>query len=362
MHACLISLGSTSSKMTYDAMKKYFDEVDSLSIKNIEVNIGGKGAQVLYQGEPLRDYDCVYAKGSFRYVSLLRSITAILSKKCYVPCDSASYSIGHDKLLTQLKLEEHNIPMPQTYLSSTDSSRQILEKITYPIVMKFPSGTQGKGVMFADSYSSASSMLDALSLLEQPFIIQEYIECDESDIRAIVVGGEVVASMKRKAERGEKRANIHAGGIGVPYELDNYAKRIAIKTAEATGAQICGVDILEGPKGPMVIEVNVSPGLQGITSVTGVDVADAIAKHLAEKTREFLSEGKVQENILDETGIGNGELIRELTTQLNFRADRILLPKIITDITGFDEFSEVCMRAKADHLEIERIQKKKQVE
>lgn len=362
MRACLISLGSVSSKMTYDAMKKYFDEVDSLNIKNIEVNIGGKGAQVLYQGEPLRNYDCVYAKGSFRYVALLRSITAILSTRCYVPCDSASYSIGHDKLLTQLKLQEHNIPMPQTYLSSADSSRRILERTTYPIVMKFPSGTQGKGVMFADSYSSASSMLDALSLLDQSFIIQEYVECDESDIRAIVVGNNVVAAMKRKAVRGEKRANIHAGGTGVPYELDNYAKRIAIKAAEATGAQICGVDILEGPKGPMVIEINVSPGLQGITSVTGIDVADAIAKHLAEKTREFLSDMEVKENVLDETGLGGDELIRELTTQLSFRADRILLPQAITDITGFDEFSEVRMHAKTNYLQIDKVERKKEVE
>ncbi len=362
MRACLISLGSTSSKMTYEAMKRYFDEVDSLSIKNIEVNIGGKGAQVLHQGEPLREYDCVYPKGSFRYVSLLRSITTTLSKRCYVPYQSASYSIGHDKLLTQLKLQEHNVPMPQTYLSSTDSSRQILEKITYPIVMKFPSGTQGKGVMFADSYSSASSMLDALSMLDQPFIIQEYVECDGSDIRAIVVGSNVVAAMKRKAEMGEKRANIHAGGIGVPCELDNYAKRIAIKAAEATGAEICGVDILEGPKGPMVIEINVSPGLQGITSVTGIDVADAIAKHLADKTHKFLSDGATQEKVLDEKGLGGDELIRELTTQLSFRAGRILLPQAITDITGFDEFSEVRMHAKTNYLQIDKVERKKEVE
>lgn len=348
--------------MTYEAMRKYFDEVDSLNLKNIEVNIGGKKAQVLHNGEPLRDYDCVYPKGSFRYVSLLRSITTILRKKSYVPYHSASYSIGHDKLLTQLKLQEHNVPMPQTYLSSTDASKQILEKITYPIVMKFPSGTQGKGVMFADSYSSASSMLDALSILDQPFIIQEYIECDNSDIRAIVVGGKVIAGMKRKAEKGEKRANIHAGGVGEMYELDNYSKRIAIKAAEATGSEICGVDILEGPRGPMVIEINVSPGLQGITNVTGVDVADAIAQHLAKRTREYLNDGKTQEKVLDDIGLGEQELTRELTTNMNFRADRILLPKVITEITGFDEFSEVRMKAKKGHLEIDRIEKKEQVE
>lgn len=305
MKAALISLGSESSRMTAEALKKYFDVVDHMNLKNIEINLG-KNPQVLHNGSPVTGYDCIYAKGSFRFVQILRAITSATNKEAYAPYKSWSYSIGHDKFLTHLQLQKHNVPMPNTYFASTESNtKDILEKISYPVVMKVPSGTQGKGVMFADSFSSASSMLDALSSLKVPFLIQEYVECNDTDIRAFVVGKEVVACMKRKAEKGEKRANIHVGGKGESYELDNYSKKIAVKAAEAVGAEICGVDILESVKGPVVIEVNVSPGLQGITEVTHVDVGDKIARYLAEKTEDFISKKKREDadNVMEDIGV-----------------------------------------------------------
>jgi ribosomal protein S6--L-glutamate ligase len=310
MKAALVSLGSESSQWTLKAMKAYFDEVDDLDLREIEVNLGTQGAEVLHKGDPIKEYDCIYAKGSFRFAALLNALTCCLRRKVYMPLQQQSFMLGHDKMLTHLALQEHNIPMPKTYISSTDASKVVLEKISYPIVMKFPHGTQGKGVMFADSYSSASSMLDALSSLKQTFLMQEYVECDETDIRALVIGGKVVASMKRKAVKGEKRANIHAGAVAEPYELDNYGKKIAIQTAQAVGADVCGVDMLESSRGPLVIEVNLSPGLQGITKTTGVDVADEIAKFLYDKTKEFksLEHDEKAKGILGELGInGVGE-------------------------------------------------------
>lgn len=310
MKIAIISLGSESSKMTATALTKYFDQVDHLNLKNIEINLG-KNPQVLHNGTPITGYDCVYAKGSFRFVQMLRAITTAMNDEAYIPYKPWSYTIGHDKFLTHLQMQKNNVPMPNTYFASTESNtKEILEKISYPVVLKLPSGTQGKGVMFADSFSSASSMLDALSSLKVPFLIQEYVECNETDIRAFVVGNEVVACMKRKAEKGEKRANIHAGGIGEHYELDNYSKKIAIKAAESIGAEICGVDILESVKGPVVIEVNVSPGLQGITDVTKVDVADKIAKYLADKTKEFMTTKKKEgvENVMDDLGVDKVEV------------------------------------------------------
>ena len=213
MKAAIISLGSKSSLMTAEAMQKYFTQVDMINLKEVEVSMG-KDAGVLYQGIPLPEYDCIYIKGSFRYANLLRSITSMLDKKvAYIPLPSAAFTIVHNKLLTHLALEQHGIPMPRTYIHpSLESAKKLLKKMNYPIIMKFPEGTQGKGVLFADSYSSASSMLDALGALNQPFIIQEYVESGGSDLRVIVIGDKAVAAMRRTASSEEKRANLHAGG------------------------------------------------------------------------------------------------------------------------------------------------------
>ncbi|MBI1970607.1 RimK family alpha-L-glutamate ligase [Candidatus Woesearchaeota archaeon] len=361
MKAAVISLGSISSQWKIAAMKNYFDIVDSLSVRNIEVNLGLSGGIVLHSGEQLKEYDCVYLKGSFRYAALLHSIATCLIGKTYLPIHPHAYILGHDKLLTQLKLQQANVPMPTTYIASIETSKEILQKITYPIVLKFPHGTQGKGVMFADSFSSASSMFDALSSIKQPFIIQEYVECNESDIRAIVVGDKVVASMKRKAVRGEKRANIHAGGRGESCQLDDYAKKIAVKAAQAVGAEISGVDILESTKGPLVIEVNVSPGIQGITSATNIDVADEIAKYLARKTKERQTtktnktnakSNNESENALLSLGIPDVGITKHIYTELDMKNKRIMLPSSVTELSKFTKGTDVTISARQGEIVI----------
>jgi len=349
MKAALISLGSKSSKWTVDAMRKYFDAVDDVNLKDIEVNLGVGKLNVLYNGQPLPKYDCIYAKGSFRYAPLLRSITRALSSTTYMPIKAETFTIGHDKLLTHLALQLYKTPMPTTYLaSSPEGAKKILEKVNYPIIMKFPQGTQGKGVMYADSFASASSMLDALSALRQPFLIQEYIETGGVDIRAIVVGDKVVASMKRKAVSGEERANIHAGGKGEACVLDSHSRKIAVDAAQSIGAGICAIDILEGSKGPLVIEANLSPGLQGITAATEVDVADKVAKFLYEKTKENSESGKkiTASKILEEVSRKPSGMIEEIITTLDFRGERILLPKLVTNLTKFDDKKEVTIKAR----------------
>lgn len=353
MKAALISLGSKSSEWTAKAMEKYFKEVEILNLKNIEVNLGAEG-EVLYKGEPIKEYDCIFAKGSFRYANLLQSITSLLYKTTYMPIQARAFTTAHNKLLTHLELQRNRIPTPKTYISPTlEAAKIILKKINYPIVMKFPAGTQGKGVMFADSYASASSLLDALGALKQPFIIQEYIESGNVDIRAFVVGDKVVASMIRKAETAERRSNIHAGGEGKPVELDRQGKKIAVATAKAIGAEICGVDLLEGPRGPLVLEANISPGLQGITAVTKIDVANKISKFLAEKTKEFVTVRKKvgAEKIVSER-IGKAES-KELITTLDFRGERLLLPEVVSKITGFNERDNYTIKAQKGKLSIE---------
>ncbi|MBD3309584.1 RimK family alpha-L-glutamate ligase, partial [Candidatus Woesearchaeota archaeon] len=321
--------------------------------------ISTKGLEVLYEGKPFTKFDCIYAKGSFRYANILGSLTKAYYNDCFMPIRNDAFTVGHNKILTHLQLQKYKIPMPTTYLSATpEAAKKILKKVNYPIVMKFPSGTQGKGVMFADSYASASSLLDALSALKQPFLIQEYVETGGVDIRAIVVGGKVVASMKRKAVIGEKRANIHAGGAGEVSELDKFTKKVAVDTCNILGANICAVDMLESTKGPVVIEINLSPGLQGITKATGVDIADKIAKYLFEQTRERVEGRKKQgtSEIFEELGIGEAvkepEKVREIISNLDFRGNRILLPEVVTNITGFNDKDEYVIRVDKGSLSI----------
>ena len=353
-------MGSKSSLMTLEAMKKYFDVVDDINIKNIEVTLGSKKLSILYNGKELNKYDCIYAKGSFRYAPLLRCITTAFYNTTYMPLKPNSFTLGHDKLLTHLALQYYKVPMPDTYvIASIDAAKKILEQIKYPIILKFPQGTQGKGVMFAESFAAASSMLDAIDNLKQPFLIQEYIETEGSDIRAFVIGDNVVAAYKRKAATGEKRANIHLGGKGEPIVLDAPTKKIAVDTAKSIGAEICAVDMLETVKGPRVLEANLSPGLQGITSFTKIDVADKIAKYLFEKTKEFIEKGKKTETtkLLGDLGVGNAGkegAEQQVITNLDIRSERILLPKIITSISKFDEKEDIVIKARKGKISLEK--------
>ena len=355
LRAALISLGSVSSRLQAKAMKNYFRTVDELSIKDIEVTLGDRNPEVLYKGKPLEEYDCVFIKGSFRYAALSKAITSLIGDDAYVPIDAEAFTIVHDKLLTQLKLEQSDVPMPKTYLAATpEAAKKILEGINYPIIMKFPQGTQGKGVMFAESFPAASSMLDALTALKQPFLIQEYIETEGADLRAIVVGDKIVAAMRRKAKSGEKRSNIHAGGTGEAVQLDAHTKKIAIEAAKVVGADICGVDILEGPKGPLVIELNISPGLQGISKATGIDIADKMARFLHKKAKEFssLKKGAAAKEIMQEiTPSGPG---KEIITALDFRGERILLPAVVTKETKFNEKDDLILRVEKGKLVVEK--------
>ncbi len=358
--AGLFSLGSKSSEMLYEAMKKYFSKVDKIDIRDIEVNLSGKQAEVLYNGEKLPEYDCAYIKGSFKYADLLQSLTTVYWGKTYMPIPPNAFTEGHHKLLTQLKLQDVKVPMPTTYIaSSAKAAKKILDKVNYPIIMKLPHGTQGKGVIYAEGFAAASSMLDTLDSLKQPFIIQEYVDTAGVDIRAIVVGDRVIASMKRKAKSGETRSNIHAGGKGEQYLLDYNAQKIAIDSARALKLDACAVDMLESQKGPVVIEINLSPGLQGITDATNIDVANEMARFFYEKTTEMVNLKKSKEKsfVLEEMGIEDkiAPKIKQLITEVDMRGNRILLPELITKITGFDDKEELVLKASKGKFTLSKL-------
>jgi len=361
MRVAIISLGSKSSLWTAESLKEYFDEVDMISIKEIEITLGqdDQKTQVMYKGEPLPKYDCAYVKGSHNYALVASAVTAYLSRSTYMPSTTDSFLVAHDKLLTHIALQKANIPSPKTYLSATPlAAKGVLKSMNYPIIMKFPQGTHGKGVMFAESFAAASSVLDALVSLRQPFLIQEFVDTGGVDIRVIVAGGKVIAAMKRLASSGEKRSNIHAGGSTQAFIPDRKMNKIAVDTAKAIGCDICGVDILEGPKGPLVIEANISPGLQGITQITGEDVAGKIAKSLYEGTLAY--KANIQrvsavsaEDILSEV---NDEISgpKQIITNLEFRGNRILLPEVITKLSKFDSEDEVTFEISKKSISIRK--------
>lgn len=354
MKAAVISLGSISSRWICDALRKHFDEVDAIDITELEVSLGEKRASVLYRGKPLQKYDCIYARGSFRYAILLRAITTLLQKETYFPLRAPAFTLGHDKVLTHLKFQENEIPQPTTYLAATaESGKNIIKHVSFPVIMKLPAGTHGKGVMLADSEEAANSMIDALALLKQPFLVQEYVETDGKDYRCIVVGDSVVAAMKRVAGKGEKRANIHAGGHGEKVHLDEKTKKTAVAAAKACGLDICAVDILPSAKGPLVLEVNLSPGMQGITQVTGINVAEIVAEFLHQKTKLF-REGQNQAVI---NAVGSEQ---EIHGKLDFRGNRILLPEVVTMASKIKEGDAVIVKAKKGLVEIHKGREKKE--
>lgn len=355
LRAGVISLGSKSSQMTAEAMTEFFEHVDMIQLREMEVVLGKNGG-VFYQGKALDKYDCLYIKGSFRYAHLLRSITSMLEGKVpYIPLPASAFTIVHNKLLTHLALQQTEIPMPKTYVSpNIETAKELLKRVHYPIVMKFPEGTQGKGVVFADSISSASSLLDALGALNQPFIIQEYVETGGTDLRVIVIGDRAIAGMQRKATTDEKRANIHAGGSGQVVELSREVKTLAIKTARALNSDICGVDILEGPLGAVVIEANISPGLQGITKASGINIAREIAKHSYQQTIAALKSHEHAHKEAVKKQLENEENNKsEIITNLQFKGERIVLPKLVTQMTGFSELDNYVIKSKKGKLVIE---------
>lgn len=340
MKLAIISLNGKSSRAILEECKQLFQTADAINIKKIEVHSTNKGLEVIYEGKSLPNYDCIYIRGSHKYSLLQRSITRALQQKSFMPTLPKAFTFGHNKFLTTIELQRKQVPIPRTYFAATDeTAKKLLDKINYPIIIKIPSGTQGKGVMVAESPESARPIIDILSVFKQPYIIQEYVETNATDIRAIVAGNKVIVAMKRKASRQEIRANIHVGGTGQPYELDHDTEQIAINAAKAIGAKICAVDLLNGGN-PVVIEVNLSPGLQ-ISQITGKNIAKLIASYLFEKTKKF----KENKNISNS---------KQLITNLDIKAGIIKLPKVITALSELTTDDEVTIKVDKNKITINK--------
>lgn len=283
-----------STKRLIEAAKFRGHHVKVIDHQKCFVGIEAGCPAVYYGGESLKNVDAIiprigasvtfYGTAVVRQFEMMRTVT--LNK-------SAAITRSRDKLKTLQSLLEAGLGIPKTVFAN--KPKDIDKLIQYvggaPVIIKLLEGTQGIGVVLVDTLKAAKSVIEAFYGLNANILIQEFIrEADSADIRAFVVDGEVVGAIKRQGADGEFRSNLHRGGKGTIIELTEEEKHAAILAAEKLELGVAGVDMLRSHKGPLIIEVNSSPGLQGIETYTGIDVAGKIIEY-AEREVEKVHAG-----------------------------------------------------------------------
>lgn len=257
--------------------------VDTLALST---HLEQRNPQLFFRGQPLPMPDAVIPRIG---ASLTFFGTAIVRQfeMAGVFCLNASRPItmARDKLRTLQMLSRHDVGIPATsYVGDRYDVRRAIERVGgTPVILKLVEGTQGLGVILAESPKAAEAMFETLHATGQRVLIQRFVaESRGRDLRAFVVGGRVVAAMRRTATGDEFRANVHRGGRVEPLILPPDHEHVAVRAASILGLHVAGVDLLESADGPLVMEVNASPGLEGIETATGRDVAGEMIRHLEE--------------------------------------------------------------------------------
>jgi ribosomal protein S6--L-glutamate ligase len=251
------------------------------------VRIAPDVVQMRYKGKALRDIDAAIPRigtnTTFYGTAVLRQLEMM---GVYTPNPSDAVLRARDKLRCLQILAAQGIAMPVTVFGDNpDDTDDVLAMLgDPPHVIKLNEGSQGTGVVLAEKRSASQSVVEAFRGLYANFLVQEFVaEANGCDLRCFVVGGKVVAAMQREASPGDFRANLHRGGSASAATLSAAEKRIAVRAANALGLGIAGVDLLRSNRGPLVLEVNASPGLEGIEAATGVDVSTCIIRHLEQR-------------------------------------------------------------------------------
>lgn len=238
-----------------------------------------------YKGRPLSGFDAVIPRIG---ASITRYGTAVLRQfelmGAATPNSSDAILRARDKLRAHQLLAACGIDMPVTVFGdSPDDTEDLLSLLgPAPHVVKLTEGAQGRGVILTEKHGATRGTVEALRGLNANFIVQEFVaEAAGADLRCLVIGGEVVASMGRRAAEGDFRANLHSGGSAIPLACTAEEAALAVRAARTIGLGVAGVDILRSARGPLVLEVNASPGLEGIETLTGRDLAGAVVDHAA---------------------------------------------------------------------------------
>ena len=251
--------------------------------------VENKRPTLTFRGNPLSDYDAVVprigASVTFFGTAVVRQFEQM---GVFSLSSSAGISVSRDKLRSMQILSRHDIGMPPTAFVRDDHDvLRAIEKVGgAPVIIKLLEGTQGIGVILAENVKIAEAIIETLQNVRQNVLIQKFVaESKGKDVRAFVVGDRVVAAMRRSAVGTEFRSNVHRGGVAAKIDLTPDYETTAVRAAQIMGLRVAGVDMLEGADGPQVMEVNSSPGLEGIEGATGVDVAGEVVKHLEEQVQ-----------------------------------------------------------------------------
>lgn len=246
------------------------------------------GAKIYYDGRNLEDIDAVIPRIGASYTAFGSAVVRQFEMMGKIIVNSSiSIVRSRDKLRSTQIFARHGVSIPKTVFANHPKNIELLisEVGGAPLVIKLLEGTQGIGVVLAESKKAAKSVIEAFYGIDADILIQEFIkEANGSDIRAFVVNGKVVGAMKRQGLEGEFRSNLHRGGTSMEVKLTRSEKEMAINAAKAMGLSVAGVDMLPSNRGPLVLEVNSSPGLEGIEKATGTDIAGKIITYI-----EFLA-------------------------------------------------------------------------
>lgn len=273
-----------STRRLIEAGQDRGHEIHIINYVRCYMNITAHKPTVIYQGQPLEGFDAIIprigASKTFYGTAVVRQFEVM---GVFSANDSQAISRSRDKLRCLQILSREGIGLPVTgFAHSAQDIDGLIEIVGgAPLVIKLLEGTQGIGVVLAETHQAAKSVIEAFRGLDANILVQEYIkEAGGMDIRCFVIGDKVVASMKRQGAPGEFRSNLHRGGFAEKIKLTPEERSTAVRAAKAMGLRVAGVDLLRSNHGPVVMEVNSSPGLEGIEKATEVDVAGKIIEYL----------------------------------------------------------------------------------
>lgn len=295
--AILTESGRTYSPLRLkEAAEKRGHECVLVRYPKCYVDIEQDKPEIRYEGQSLSDIDAVIPRISPSQTTYgAAMIRQFEMMGTYTLTKSIAIVRSRDKLRSLQLLSRAGVGIPKTVFSkSTSAVDDLIDLIGVPMIIKVARGSQGNGVVLAETRKAAKSVVQAFYVEGVSILLQEFIEeAAGSDIRAFVVGNQVVASYKRQSLDDDFRSNIHQGGKGTPVKLTDDERRTALKAAKAMGLQVCGVDLIRSARGPLVLEVNSAPGLEGIESVTGRDVADKMIEYIEMNAKRRSKKDKI---------------------------------------------------------------------
>lgn len=300
MKIAILSNGNAnySTKRLVEEAEARGHEVDVIKYKNCYLSLDEKHPDVHYHGKKLEGYDAIIPRISNNMTRYGCAIVRQFEMQgLWTMSSSIAITRARDKLRAAQILTKAGVDTPKTLVSRNSADiDDLIDQIGLPVIIKLATGTHGNGVVLADSKKAAKSALQAFYLYNEDgtnILLQEYIEESAgTDIRAFVVGSRVVASMQRKSLDDDFRSNLHKGGEGTSIKLTDEEKKLAINAAKAMGLHVAGVDLMRSSRGPLVLEVNASPGF-GIEKITGRNVASKIIEYVEHNATRKNSKDKV---------------------------------------------------------------------